>query len=29
VGDGKGIPADQKKKIFEHRFGATNGFNYF
>ena len=28
-GDGKGIPADQKEKIFEHGYGNTNGFGLF
>jgi signal transduction histidine kinase len=28
-GDGNGIPADQKEKIFEHGFGDTNGFGLF
>jgi PAS domain S-box-containing protein len=28
-GDCKGIPADQKEKIFEHGYGNTNGFGLF
>lgn len=28
-GDAKGIPADQKEKIFEHGYGNTNGFGLF
>jgi len=28
-GDGKGIPADQKEKIFEQGYGNTNGFGLF
>jgi K+-sensing histidine kinase KdpD len=28
-GNGKGIPADQKEKIFEHGYGNTNGFGLF
>jgi PAS domain S-box-containing protein len=28
-GDCKGIPADQKEKIFEHGYGDTNGFGLF
>jgi signal transduction histidine kinase len=28
-GEGKGIPVDQKEKIFEHGYGNTNGFGLF
>jgi len=28
-GDGKGIPVDQKEKIFEQGYGNTNGFGLF
>lgn len=28
-GDGKGIPADQKEKIFQHGYENTNGFGLF
>jgi len=28
-GEGKGIPADQKERIFEHGYGNTNGFGLF
>jgi PAS domain S-box-containing protein len=28
-GEGKGIPVDQKEKIFEHGYGGTNGFGLF
>ena len=28
-GEGKGIPVDQKERIFEHGYGGTNGFGLF
>lgn len=28
-GEGKGIPADQKERLFEHGYGCTNGFGLF
>lgn len=28
-GEGKGIPHDQKERLFEHGYGGTNGFGLF